>query len=97
MKQHKEIYLACGSEKGFKWKLRLAVSTETQNFEGGFSLSTDSTRKKDIIREKDRQWVYRNLPSSIHWYCEIHHDWKLGGKMFLLTKEEHKKRTKEER
>ena len=55
-------------------------------------LTVDDTaerRKKASLRSVDRTWVYRNIPSSITWETEIHHDWEDGGRMYLLTKGEH--------
>jgi len=45
--------------------------------------------KKRLIRQNDRSWIHHNIPSSIWWYTETHHDWKNGGRMYLLTKAEH--------
>jgi hypothetical protein len=44
---------------------------------------------KSHLRKMDREWVYRNIPSSIHWHTEIHHNWYENGTMYLLTKGEH--------
>ena len=32
---------------------------------------------------------FPNIPSSIWWFSEIHHDWEDGARMYLLTKGEH--------
>ena len=52
--------------------------------------------QKVKTRNKDKTWIYHNIPSSIWWHTAMHHEWKNGGVMFLLTPEEHRKITKRE-
>jgi len=73
------------NENGFIRFPTLSVRSKT-NYKGG----------KDKIRALDKTWVYHNIPSSIWWYTEVHHDWENGGIMFLISKEKHKEITKKE-
>ena len=52
--------------------------------------------KKRRIRGRDAQWVHTYIPSSIWWHCEIHHDWKNGGIVYLLSHLDHKEITEKE-
>ena len=92
MENYKKVYLSGGSEEGLLWELIFSCRINTTVFSGGFIFHGENKRKKNIIRGKDKQWVMRNIPSSIWWMLEIHHDWEHGARMYLLTKEEHKKR-----
>lgn len=48
-----------------------------------------SESDKTKIRQTDRSWVCTNIPSSLWWQCEIHHDWKDGARMYLISHVEH--------
>ena len=83
--------------EGHRWQYGISIYSHTVIFTGAFSYGSVDTREKDNIRSKDKWWVAANIPSSIWWDTEIHHDWENGARMYLLTKEEHKKRTRDER
>lgn len=53
--------------------------------------------KKIRMRINDNRWVHNHIPSSIWWETVVHHDWKNGGVMYLLTPEEHSVITRKER
>ena len=89
------VYLASGGEEGCDWRLSLTCSSGTKNFMGNYVLVVANEKKR--LRTSDRTWVYRNIPSSIHWYTEIHHDWSDGGRMYLLSHGEHLVLTRRER
>lgn len=44
---------------------------------------------KGKLRHLDKAWCYRNIPSSIVWNTEIHHDWENEGIMYLLSHKDH--------
>lgn len=85
-----------GSEENCSWEVRLEVGekgkfrTRGEHFRlRKQGIKTGKDRNKRNIRDSDRSWVYRNIPSLIAWKTEIHHDWNDGGRMYLLTKGEH--------
>ena len=88
------IYISGGTEAGLTYQLRLPVYRNGSVQAIYFRLQDISDRKKQRIRYKDRIWVASNIPSSLWWGKEIHHDWEDGGKMYLLTKGEHLEREK---
>lgn len=53
-------------------------------------------KRKDAMRTKDNAWVNSNIPSSIVWNTQIHHDWGDRGRMYLVSEGEHRKITKNE-
>ena len=99
----KSTNLLSGTEEDWYWRVVTKVY-ETGNFEnkGGFDMlnSTkyrDRNRVKIRMRISDRTWVKNNIPSSIWWFTEVHHNWKDGGRMYLLSKSEHILKHREER
>lgn len=54
-------------------------------------------REHNSIRCSDRSWCYQNIPSTILWKTEAHHDWNNSGGMYLLDPEEHRRITRKER
>ena len=89
----KGFSLISGTEDGVHWSYRISIhSNGTFRGKGVFSIVKGRgkwNKMKDSLRAKDRLWVYRNIPSSIHWHTEIHHNWANNGTMYLLTKGEH--------
>ena len=85
----KSITLASGNESGWYWTLTLRTAKNL--FSMGFTFEHYLARDKSHarIRCRDKNWIYYNIPSSIWWFNEMHHDWKNGGRMYLLTKAEH--------
>ena len=91
----RQFDLASGTHEGWRWAVRLRVNREgffSNNT--AFSLQrnkplTGEAKRRNRIRLDDRRWVYRNIPSSIHWYNEVHHDWEHGGRMYLLSHSQH--------
>lgn len=90
--------LISGNIKGISWHVRCVVYENGTFCEKGTRFgfvdrkeyeNKPITIEKQKIRKSDRLWVYRNIPSSIHWCTEIHHNWLHGGIMYLLTKGEH--------
>ena len=92
----KSSTLLFGTEEGWSWNIRVGVY-ENGTFSttgASFHLQNQKSRhKRDLVKERiramDRTWVYRNIPSSIHWHTQIHHDWANNGTMYLLAKGEH--------
>ena len=96
MRKGKHIVLYGYSEGGYRLNIVMSVIPS-----GGFQAKgsfiyaypyrerTKRSKKQEQIRRADRVWVYRNIPSSIWWHTEIHHDWTNNGTMYLLTKGEH--------
>ena len=93
-KKFQKLLLASGSEEGRKWGLIVDICLNSHVFSGCFIIRSEKQTEKDRIRTKDRKWCYINIPSSIVWNVEVHHDWNDGGRMYLLSKEEHKRRDK---
>lgn len=94
--KRKSFALISGMEEGFSYVLRAIVADNGNFHSKGTSFGIENmreygkkNREKDRIRTNDRVWVYRNIPSSIHWHTEIHHNWAKNGIMYLLTKGEH--------
>ena len=90
----KGFTLLSGSLEGWHWSIVIAVSDKEQFTNEGFRFSNEKElgkrdRRKRSIRTKDKSWIVWNIPSSIWWYMEVHHDWKDGARMYLLTKGEH--------
>lgn len=89
----KGITLISGTEEGFYWSANAFIEDNGAfKNKGGFRIQypyNSLQRKKAGLRSTDRTWCYRNIPSSITWKTERHHDWEDGGRMYLLTKEEH--------
>lgn len=90
-----------GTINGWYWSVRLEIGKEGGIQYIGFDYKNSietylKTKVKCSIRARDRQWVMRNIPSSIWWGTEIHHNWKDGGRMYLLSKGEHILRHKKE-
>lgn len=91
----KQISLFSGTEKDWFWYTRCLVKENGLLGDHGTIQSYNRKERyirdneKEKIRAVDRLWVYRNIPSSIHWHTEIHHEWCDAGRMYLLTKEEH--------
>ena len=96
MRIRKSFTQNSGTEQGWSWNIPLSIN-ENGSFDSvGETINLiDRKRNGQIYREKinmresDKKWVYRNIPSSIAWVSEIHHDWKDDGRMYLLTKGEH--------
>ena len=88
MPQHK-TYLFGGSEEGESFEFYVYV-----NGNGKIGKITCLFPSKDLFKSrtrlKDRLWFYRNIPSSIIWNVEVHHEWEDGARVYLLSKEEHK-------
>lgn len=78
--KQRSIHLAGGAYEGWKW-----------DFVGSCVSFRLTTPYKARIRRKDRHWIANNLPSSIWWGLETHHNWEDGGRMYLLTHELHQK------
>ena len=91
------IYLASGGEEGFAWELQLNVSKGMKAFPGHFLIEDEDGKIKSNTRSRDKSWVVNNIPSSLWWNLQRHHDWEDGGRLYLLTKKEHMIRTKKER
>ena len=89
MNKGKSIILFSGGEEGLGFSLTLKVYSETKVFSGSWNFKFKETREKDKVRGLDRKWCYRNIPSSIMWNVEVHHDWENGGTMYLLSHAEH--------
>jgi len=88
----KTVYLVAGVEEGSEWNLHINVYPGSANFQGNFALGIKRDKVKALQRQKDKNWVIWNIPSSIWWHMEIHHDWEAGGVMYLLTHKEHLER-----
>jgi hypothetical protein len=91
----KTIILLSGTQDGWQWQVP-QITTKKGNIRENIYfnyIDKANTRKKYIektrIRDNDNKWVRNYIPSSIWWKTEIHHDWKDGGRMYLLTKGEH--------
>ena len=85
-----------GTEKGWHWKIPLRINENGNFYNTGGSFDFFDTKKiyeekrnKVKIRGADREWVFRNIPSSIVWATQIHHDWVDGARMYLISKGEH--------
>lgn len=91
----KSFGLLSGTEEGWSWDIRTQIKeNEAFNAKGMFNIRNteeqyEKYREKRLIRHKDRFWVINNIPSSIWWFSEVHHDWNNDGVMYLLTKGEH--------
>ena len=88
----KQIYLFGGSEEKQIWELMVEIRETSYKFSGHFLFPKPENEEKHGIRVRDRTWVRNNIPSSIQWYTEIHHDWEDGGRMYLLSEKEHKRK-----
>ena len=89
----KGIYQVGHQEEGVVGRINIFLTGIGEVwFSLGFHQDTEP-RWKATIRQIDRIWVCKNIPSSIWWNLEVHHEWKDGGRMYLLTKQEHKRRT----
>ena len=100
----KQINLLSGTEEG--WHCYLCAKTTE---DGRINNRGTTFHLKDLngvyqrekmkrgIRISDKRWVYQYIPSSIWWFTELHHDWKDGGRMYLLTKGEHILRHRKEK
>ena len=93
MAKRKSFHLIGGSEEGQHWDLRLDIREKTNNFIGYFRFYTPPLYKS-TTRNKDWRWVASNIPSSIWWGKQIHHDWENGARMYILDKKEHRRRDK---
>jgi len=94
-KRTKDITLVSGTIEGWLWAVRLRMlSSGLFSARGTYNYQNQAERyikdkDKSRIRITDKQWCYRNIPSSIVWNTEIHHNWGDNGTMYLLTKGEH--------
>ena len=104
MSKTKTVTLFSGSEGKQHWSV-VVVITKIGNFQGKGTILTDCSyedisekrKRRGYIRIKDREWVYRNIPSTIAWKTQIHHDWEDGARMYLLSKGEHILRERREK
>ena len=92
----KSFFLLTFTEEGFLYEIRAQVIENGTFMDKGNSIHSRNSkvhykrnREKQLIRNKDYQWVIQNIPSSIWWHTEIHHNWANNGTMYLLTKGEH--------
>ena len=100
----KSFTLLSGSEDRWGWCATTHIS-EYGGFKNkgvGWELTNlkeryEKDKKKVNMRIKDKNWVHRNIPSSIAWYTQIHHDWNDGARMYLLSKGEHIKRNRRDK
>ena len=96
MSKTRTTILLSGNYEGQSWRI-VVVTTETGGFQGkgtfifdyAYKDVSEERKKKGRLRVTDRKWVQRNIPSSIVWNTQVHHDWEDGGRMYLLTKGEH--------
>ena len=96
MRKGKSFVLFGHSEDGYRLNVVMSV-IPSGGFQGKgiflyaypYKQQSKKSKKQEQIRRGDRIWVYRNIPSSIHWHTEIHHNWANNGTMYLLTKGEH--------
>jgi hypothetical protein len=91
MNYKKTVFLVGGGYEGWKWNVYQSVSTKGKILSSNFTF-VDPWKAK--TRRLDRQWIAMNIPSSIWWELSTHHDWEDGGRMYLLSKEEHRRRDK---
>jgi hypothetical protein len=91
----KSFILLSGEKKGYRWAIPLVVTEKANVRNACFfdfinkNIYREKYREKTRMRDRDNKWVRNFIPSSIWWKTEIHHDWKDGGRMYLLTKGEH--------
>ena len=92
----KSFTLLSGSFEDWHYDLVTTIGEDSSFREKGsafhlknLKLDLIKNRYKINIRKTDKSWVYRNIPSSIVWHTEIHHNWANNGTMYLLTKGEH--------
>ena len=95
MRKTKNFTLLSGTEEGWQWGIKVCV-VPSGHFHGKGTFryhnsngETEDRRRKETLRKQDRTWCYQNIPSSIMWFVQIHHDWDDGDRMYLLTKAEH--------
>jgi hypothetical protein len=92
----KSVVLLSGTIEGWCYRCTVQI-IKNGRFKGkGQNFTTRNSKEereshveKITIRKKDQNWVRQNIPSSIWWYTENHHDWKDGGRLYLLTEAEH--------
>ncbi|MCK4527895.1 hypothetical protein KAW18_11030 [candidate division WOR-3 bacterium] len=92
MKRTKSFTLLSGTIEGWFWRIdcrRFEDGTSAGNSNMFLYNSKERDKEKAKIRNRDKSWVKEHIPSSIWWFTEIHHDWKDGARMYLLTKGEH--------
>lgn len=92
----KNFEVGSGTIEGWNWRLSVEVKENETFGSRGSSFKFRNVEERAIknrekiqIRGSDREWVRNNIPSSIWWFTEIHHDWKDKARMYLLTKGEH--------
>ena len=89
-----------GYDESQSWRLDIVVREDGSFAKKGTTFDIifqNPNKTKQDIRAKDREWVMQNIPSSIWWKTQIHHVWEDGARMYLLSKLEHIKQTREER
>jgi hypothetical protein len=96
MKSSKRRFLGqAGHQEGkLVGRVSLYCNTEGKVWQSiGFFFDSEP-QDKATIRQTDRVWVCKNIPSTMWWGSEVHHDWDNGGVMYILTLKEHKRRDK---
>ena len=92
----KNFELGSGTIENWNWRLSVEVKENETFGSRGSSFKFRDVKERAIknkikiqIRNSDREWVRNNIPSSIWWYTENHHEWGDGARLYLLTKAEH--------
>ena len=95
-KRVKAQTLLSGTEEGHSWYISVVVYEDGTFFNRGSGFyfrnhkeKRDKDKFKIKIRANDRYWVIRHIPLSIWEKKQMHHDWNNGGRLYLLTRNEH--------
>ena len=102
-KRVKSFTLLSGMEENWHWDIICKIKGNGAFRRKGAYTVVDTKeqrekyKEKNLLRQKDKLWVANNIPSSIWWFSEVHHDWNNGGVMYLLTKGEHILRHRKEK
>jgi hypothetical protein len=92
MQYKRTVFLVGGSFEGWKWNIYQSVTIKGKVSSFNFTF-VDPFKAK--TRRLDKQWIAYNIPSSLWWKLDMHHNWEDGGRMYLLTPKEHKERDKQ--